>query len=47
MYGNDEEVYGEEMDGDEDRNDGLNALVIIIIFNIIEFATCHGFQQGH
>lgn len=28
MYGNEDDMYGEELDGDEDRNDGLNALVI-------------------
>ncbi len=27
MYGNDEDIYGDELEGDEDRNDGLNALV--------------------
>jgi hypothetical protein len=32
MYGNEDDPYGEEMDGDEDRNDGLNALVILRLF---------------
>ena len=27
MYANEEDVYGDEIDGDEDKNDGLNALV--------------------
>lgn len=27
MYPNEEDVYGDELDGDEDKNDGLNALV--------------------
>ncbi len=31
MYGNDEDVYGDELDGDDDRNDGLNALVTSIM----------------
>lgn len=34
MYANEEDVYGDEIDGDEDRNDGLNALVIK--FHLIE-----------
>ena len=29
MYPNEEDVYGDEIDGDEDKNDGLNALVRI------------------
>jgi len=29
MYANEDDGYGEELDGDEDRNDGLNALVSI------------------
>jgi hypothetical protein len=28
MYANEEDVYGDEIDNDEDKNDGLNALVI-------------------
>lgn len=28
MYANEDDVYGDEIDGEEDRNDGLNALVI-------------------
>jgi len=40
MYGNDEDVYGDELEGDEDRNDGLNALVTSII--IMKFRTYNG-----
>ena len=28
MYANEEDVYGDEIDNDEDKNDGLNALVL-------------------
>jgi hypothetical protein len=38
MYQNEEDMYGDELDGDEDRNDGLNALVshsfIFYLFNL-------------
>lgn len=27
MYGNEDDAYGDELQDDEDRNDGLNALV--------------------
>ena len=27
MYANDDDGYGDEVDGDDDRNDGMNALV--------------------
>jgi len=30
MYQNEDDMYGDELDGDEDRNDGLNALVKLI-----------------
>jgi len=30
MYANEEDLYGDELEGDEDRNDGLNALVKLI-----------------
>jgi hypothetical protein len=33
MY-NGDDVYGDEIDGDEDRNDGLNALVRSVSINI-------------
>jgi hypothetical protein len=29
-------MYGDELDGDEDRNDGLNALVNSILYNLLE-----------
>jgi hypothetical protein len=31
MYANEEDVYGDELEGDEDKNDGLNALVKIYL----------------
>jgi len=34
MYAN-EDPYGDEIEGDEDRNDGLNALVCLKNFNFI------------
>jgi hypothetical protein len=33
MYANEEDVYGDEIDGDEDKNDGLNALVPNLMLN--------------
>ncbi len=27
MYANEDDGYGDEVEGDEDRNDGMNALV--------------------
>lgn len=36
MYANEEDVYGDEIDGDEDRNDGLNALVTIWELKVLE-----------
>lgn len=51
MYQNEEDIYGDELDGDEDRNDGLNALVytvsISIIVYFLEFAMGHWYQQRH
>ena len=32
MYANEEDVYGDEIDGEEDKNDGLNALVYFTYF---------------
>ena len=40
MYANEDDGYGEELDGDEDRNDGLNALVSI--FEWYPFRTFNG-----
>ena len=38
--------YGDEIEGgDEDKNDGLNALVKIGINRIIEPLVCHRLQQ--
>jgi hypothetical protein len=34
MYANEEDVYGDEIDADEDKNDGLNALVSLTFFII-------------
>jgi hypothetical protein len=31
MYANEEDVYGDEIDADEDKNDGLNALVLSLL----------------
>jgi len=39
MY--DGEPYGDEIEGGEDRNDGLNALVRIKFPNYNEFRTCN------
>jgi hypothetical protein len=36
MYGGDEDVYGDELEGDEDRNDGLNALVTPFVNKAVE-----------
>jgi hypothetical protein len=46
MYGNDEDVYGDELDGDEDRNDGLNALVTSV-YNFLESLMGNRYQQRH
>jgi hypothetical protein len=47
MY--DGEPYGDEVEGGEDRNDGLNALVSrgISVITILELAICSRFQQRH
>ncbi len=39
-------MYGDEMEGDDDRNDGLNALVNSQL-NHVEFAMGDWFQQRH
>ena len=43
--------YGDEIEGgDDDKNDGLNALVnndSCLIFILIESSICHWFQQRH
>lgn len=44
MYA-DGDPYGEEIDGEEDRNDGLNALVIVEMFIFLEFVMGDRFQQ--
>ena len=31
MYNHEDDGYGDEADGDEDRNDGMNALVSIVV----------------
>jgi hypothetical protein len=46
MYGGDEDVYGDELDGDEDRNDGLNALVTPFTVELLESTMGHWYQQG-
>jgi hypothetical protein len=47
MY--DGEPYGDEIEGGEDRNDGLNALVrrVISFITNLELAICSRFQQGY
>lgn len=53
MYQNEEDMYGDEMDGEEDRNDGLNALVgasqfqHFIMLCALEPAVGDWHQQGH
>ena len=47
MYQQEEELYGDELDGDEDRNDGLNALVLSLFILRIELAMGGGIQQRH
>ena len=41
--------YGDEIEGgDEDKNDGLNALVRqLSLLTAIEFTICHRFQQRY
>ncbi len=39
MYANDDDLYGDELEGDEERNDGLNALVISLY---LTFRTYNG-----
>ena len=42
MYAN-EDPYGEEIEGDEDKNDGLNALVHILLGSVTVLCrTCNG-----
>ena len=48
MY--DGEPYGDEIEGGEDRNDGLNALVrtsLCIVITNLELAIRSRFQQRH
>ena len=48
MYANEEDVYGDEIDGDEDKNDGLNALVLYLwLYEFIESAVGHRNKQRH
>ena len=35
MYQNEDDIYGDEIDGDEDRNDGLNALVKQKLYSLL------------
>ncbi len=46
MYGQGEGDYGDEYEDDE-RNDGLNALVRSAFSQLIELAMGDRFQQGH
>lgn len=43
MYQNEEDIYGDELDGDEDRNDGLNALVYTVSIINNYFRICNGY----
>ena len=49
MYANEEDVYGDEIDGDEDKNDGLNALVrtLYLISFCLEPPMGDWYQQGY
>lgn len=40
-------MYGDELDGDEDRNDGLNALVYFKFLNILESVMGYWHQQRY
>lgn len=44
MYNQEEDPYGEEMDGEDERNDGLNALVNTHLADCLEFIMGHWIQ---
>ena len=46
MYMGEEDGYGDEM-GDDDKNDGLNALVPVSVIILLESPMGSRFQQGH
>mgnify|MGYP001806462489 CR=1 FL=1 len=44
MQYNEEDVYGDEIDADEDKNDGLNALVISHINHLLIIESPMGYR---
>lgn len=47
MYAAEDDGYGDEVDGEDDRNDGTNALVRDRCLMLLESAMGHWIQQRH